>query len=233
MSSRKVSICLLIPVLNEGACLPKILPQINPSWVDEIVFVDGGSTDNTREEIRAWGHGRLVEQQKKGLTVGYFESYPHISSEAIISFSPDGNSLPEAIPELVSKMQEGYDMVIASRYMPGAKSEDDDAITRLGNWMFTRTVNILFGGNYTDSLVMLRAYRKSLVERLALPPENHVFEPLLAVRCAKHGCRVTEIPASEPKRIAGERKMRIFINGWAILKMILREWLSGKPTRGT
>lgn len=46
-------------------------------------------------------------------------------------------------------MKEDYDMVIVSRYLDGAKSEDDDVITAFGNWLFTKTVNFLRGGHYT------------------------------------------------------------------------------------
>ena len=56
------------------------------------------------------------------------------------TFSPDGNSIPELIPNLISKMKEDHDMVIVSRYLDDAKSDDDDIITRFGNWLFTKTI---------------------------------------------------------------------------------------------
>jgi hypothetical protein len=65
---------------------------------------------------------------------------PYIEGDVVITFSPDGNSIAELIPELVNKMKEGYDMVIVSRYLNEAKSEDDDIITAFGNWLFTKTV---------------------------------------------------------------------------------------------
>jgi glycosyltransferase involved in cell wall biosynthesis len=223
--NRKPTFALLIPVLNEEASLPSILPKLKPEWVDEILFVDGQSTDRTVEIIKEWGKGSVFVQKKRGLTIAYYEAFPRIKSDFIISFSPDGNSLPEAIPQLIAKINEGYDMVIASRYLPGAGSDDDDIATTFGNWMFTTTINVLFGGKYTDALVMLRAYRKSLVESLKIDTQDPAFEPQLAIRCAIHKCKTADIPAREPKRIGGDRKMRIFVNGWAILKLIVLEWL--------
>jgi len=238
VQNKRPTFALLIPVINEEASLPAILPQIKPEWVDEILFVDGNSKDRTREIIKEWGHGEVFVQSKPSLAAAYFESLPRIKSDYIIAFSPDGNSLSETIPLLIKKIQEGegYDMVIASRYLPGAGSEDDDRFTSLGNWMFTKTINILFGGHYTDCLVMFRVYRKSLVETLQMAPRTHCYEPQMAIRCAVQGCRIAEIPGREPLRIGGERKMRIIENGWAILKLIISEWfrmiklkIQGKP----
>lgn len=215
---------LLIPILNERDGLEAVLPEINPAWVDEILFVDGGSTDGSQEVIRSWGHGRLIEQRLRGLSNAYWEAFPLIASDVIVVFSPDGNSLASAIPRLIEKMGEGYDMVVASRYLPGARSQDDGLITSLGNWVFTRMVNLLFGAGVTDSLVMFRAYRKSLIEEIAMDTRAPAFEPQLSIRCAVYRRKVAEIAASEPRRIGGKRKMSILFNGWAVLKLIVQEW---------
>ena len=62
------------------------------------------------------------------------------------------------LPRLIDKMREGYDMVIGSRYLDGAVSEDDDIVTAFGNWLFTRTVNLLYGARYSDVMVIYRAF---------------------------------------------------------------------------
>lgn len=226
-----MTVTLLIPVLNESASLPEVLPKIDPNWVDEILFVDGGSTDRTVEIIRKWGHGRIIQQTSHGLSNAYWEAFPHITSDIIITFSPDGNSLPESIPRLITKMHDGYDMVIGSRYLPGAGSEDDDLVTAFGNWMFTRIINFLFGGRYSDCLVILRAYRRTLIEGLPMETHAPVFEQQLAIRCAVHKRPVAEIPAREPKRIGGVRKMKVLVNGWATVDLIAREYLRMRKLR--
>lgn len=224
-SGRAVSVALLIPVLNEAEALPSILAQIDPAWVDEIVFVDGGSTDGSQELIRRWGHGTLYHQRIPGISNAYWEAFPHIRSPAIITFSPDGNSLPEAIPRLAQTIQEGADMVVASRYLPGAGSDDDDPVTAFGNRLFTTAINLLFGGHYTDCLVMLRVYRKSLITELGMDTRAPAFEPQLCIRCAVHRRPVSEIPMREPKRIGGVRKMRIWFNGLGVAGLIVHEWI--------
>jgi hypothetical protein len=158
-----------------------------------------------------------------------------------ITFSPDGNSVPELIPELIAKMKEGYDMVIASRYLGSAKSEDDDLLTGFGNWLFTRTVNLLHGGKYTDVMVIYRAYKKEIAYELGLDREDaHAlseklfntkisWEPLLSVRAAKAKLKVSEIPGDEPPRIGGERKLQIFRWGAAYYFQFIRELWFWRP----
>ncbi len=56
--------------------------------------------------------------------------------------------------------------MIGSRYLDGMKSDDDDLVTAFGNWLFTRTVNILYGACYSDVMVIYRAFTKSLIYEL-------------------------------------------------------------------
>src|SRR5262249_165687 len=142
---------LLALTLNEIDGVKAILPQIDRSWCEQIIVVDGGSTDGTIEWCRENGFQVFV-QTRKGIRFAYLEVLPHIKTDLIISISPDGNCPVEAIPRLLDKMQEGYDLVIGSRYLGEATSEDDDIVTGFGNWLFTKTVNILHRAHYTDSM---------------------------------------------------------------------------------
>ena len=219
----QVKTTLFIPTLNEIDGVKVIMPQIKREWVDEIIFVDCSSTDGTPEWLQEHGY-RVITQKSRGLALAYWECFDAMAGDVIIVFTPDGNSMPETIPALVAKMKEGYDLVIASRYLGDAKSEDDDLITGFGNWMFTRLMNLLYGTRYTDVLVSYRAFKISLVKALNLTRSQHPFlEQELMVRAYKQGFKVTEIPADEPKRIGGVRKMRIVYNGLAVLWGILRE----------
>lgn len=212
---------LLVMTLNEIDGMKVIMPQINNDWVDQIIVVDGGSTDGTVEWSKENGYEVYVQKQK-GFRHAYEEVLPMVKGDAIITFSPDGNSVPELIPDLIEEFKKGYDMVIASRYKGDATSEDDDIITGFGNWLFTKTVNILFGAKYTDVMVIYRIYWKRLIHELELDcdkwhrtPEKLFgckisWEPLLSARAANRKLKIGEIPGDEPDRIGGERKLRIW-----------------------
>jgi glycosyltransferase involved in cell wall biosynthesis len=229
-------VTLLIPTLNEIDGMKAIMPQIERHWVDQILILDGGSSDGTAEWARANGYEVHVQRQP-GIRQGYMEALPLIRGEAILTFSPDGNSLPELIPEAVARLQQGFDMVIVSRYLKPAHSEDDDLLTAFGNWLFTRTINLLHGGRYTDAMVIFRGYRKQLVYDLELDQDRWYttperlfgcrisWEPLLSVRAARRHLRVAEIPGVEPPRIGGVRKLRIWRWGASYLFQVCRDTL--------
>lgn len=225
---------LLVMTLNEIEGMKIIMPQISKSWVNQIIIVDGGSTDGTIE----WAESNKYQvyvQKEKGFRHAYTEVWPLVKGDVVITFSPDGNSIPHLIPELINKMKEGYDMVIASRYLGDAKSDDDDIVTSFGNWLFTKTVNILHGGKYTDVMVIYRAYYKNLASSLNLLEDDAYtlpekmfstkisWEPLLSTRAAKAKLKIGEIPGDEPERIGGERKLQVIRWGAAYYFQFIRE----------
>jgi glycosyltransferase involved in cell wall biosynthesis len=225
---------VFIPTLNEEIGLQQLLPRIIQQKPDQILVSDGNSTDQTREVAKSMGVEVYVQKQK-GIRHAYMEAWSLIRGDWVVTLSPDGNCVPEDIPKLVKHMTDGHwDMVIASRYFQGQKSEDDDLITGFGNWLFTRTVNFLFGGSYTDVMGIYRIYRTKLFEELELDQhDSYVFpesifhtvigiEPLLSVRALAYGKRVSEIGSPEPARIGGERKLQIIRWGGAYY---LQFWL--------
>lgn len=234
---------LLVMTLNEIDGMKAIMPQIKREWVDQILVLDGGSTDGTIEWARQQGYEVYVQKQP-GFRSAYQEAWPLIRGEVVLYFTPDGNTVPELVPQLLAKMEEGYDLVIGSRYLGGAKSLDDDWITGFGNWMFRTLTNLLLrprgSPRMTDPMIMFRAHRKDLPHRLGLDrPEPFVgletffktrvdWIPLMSMRALKWGVRWTEIPADEPARIGGVRKLQIFKWGSVYLLQLFREWWCGK-----
>ncbi len=231
-----MNITLLALTLNEIDGVRAILPRIPKDLFHQILILDGGSTDGTVEWVREQGFA-VVEQREKGIRFAYLEALPHITGDVIVSLSPDGNCDPAVLPRLVAKMREGYDLVIGSRYLDGMKSDDDDLITGFGNWLFTRTVNLLYRARYSDVMVIYRAFRRSLIYDLGLDREDSYalpeklfgtvisWEPLMSVRAAKYGKRIAEVPAGEPPRIGGERKLQILRQGAAYWFQICKERL--------
>ena len=228
-----MKVTLFIPTLNELEGLRLVMPRVSKDWHDQILVVDGNSQDGTADYARSCGWDVLV-QSRPGLRNAYIEGWPLIQGDMVITFSPDGNCQPEDIPNLIAKMKEGYDMVVASRYFEGAKSEDDDMMTAFGNWMFTTLINKLHGGRYTDAMGIYRAYRTSLFYELDLHKEESYtpekwfgtilgVEPLLSVRAAKRKIRIGEVLGYEPKRLKGDRKLQVFRWGAGYLAQVIRE----------
>jgi glycosyltransferase involved in cell wall biosynthesis len=224
----RLTTTLLLPTLNEIEAIGVILPQIRREWVDDIIVIDGGSTDGTVEFARARGL-RVLSQARRGYGEGMLQGMQAATTDVVIEFTPDGNSIPADIPRIIEKMHDGYDLVIGSRYLPGAKSEDDDWLTALGNRLFTGTVNLFFGARYTDALVGFRAYRRACALKLGLDAKGLSWPCQSSIRFARAGLRVGELAASEPARIGGKRKMRPVATGIEICKLILRDFLTFRP----
>lgn len=228
-------ICLLLPTLNEIDGMRWCIPKIDRSLFAEIIVVDGGSIDGTVEFAIKEGL-KVVRQTGIGiadaLRCGFLNTY----CDAIVEFTPDGNSLPEVLPNLCSKINDGLDLVIVSRYLDGAKSEDDDLFTGFGNWMFTKVINIFFGGKYTDTLVGYRGISRNAVLKMELVtmtkpflrqifPRMNAWETASSIRAAMLKLNITEIPGDEPARIGGVRKMSIIKNGLGTVFQIIYDFI--------
>ena len=225
---------LLVLTLNEIDGVKVILPQVDRKLFDQVLIVDGGSTDGTIEWCRD-NQFEVYIQRRPGIRFAYLEVLPMLEGDVIVTMSPDGNCPPEAIPLLLEKMQAGYDLVIGSRYLGAATSQDDGIVTAIGNWLFTRTVNLLHGGRYTDVMVIYRAFRRSLIYDLELDKDEPYilpeklfrtvisWEPLMSVRAAKRGLKIGEVPVGEPPRIGGERKLQVLKWGAAYYFQFWRE----------
>ena len=221
IDANKMKTTLLIPTLNEIDGVKKIMPRIRKKWVDEIIIVDGGSTDGTVEYSKKMGYF-VFAPKVKGIVAQLKEAFKISKGEIIILFSPDGNSIPEIIPSLAKKMREGHDMVIVSRYIKGAKSNDDDFFTRIGNFLFTNLVNLFFRAKYTDVLVIFRAFRKDILKKIKIDVKEDI-DLQLCIKCAKKKLKVTDIPGDEPKRIGGERKINIVRTGLQLFGALIKE----------
>jgi len=229
-----MKVTLLIPTLNEIDGMKTIMPLIKKEWYDQLLIIDGQSADGTIEYAKSQGY-QVVVQKKKGMRNAYMEALPFVTGDVLLTFSPDGNSIPELIPECINKMKEGYDMVIVSRYLQGAKSYDDDPITAFGNKLFTTFINIFHRAHYTDAMVIFRAYKTKLIHDLDLDKDssytfeeklfstNISWEPLLSIRAAKRRLKLGEIPGDEPAREGGERKLQVLRWGGAYMFEVFRE----------
>ena len=94
-----MTFALLVMTLNEIDGMKRIMPKIDSDWIDELLVVDGGSTDGTVEWAIKNGY-RVHLQRQKGIRHAYIEALEVVKSDYIIIFSPDGNSVPENILEL-------------------------------------------------------------------------------------------------------------------------------------
>jgi glycosyltransferase involved in cell wall biosynthesis len=221
-----VTIALLLPTLNELEGLKASIPHIDRTLVDQIIVIDGGSTDGTIEYALEAGLS-VASQMRPGLHFAIYDIVLALDCDYVIEFSPDGNCQVEQLADLVALLRTGYDMVVVSRYLEHAVSQDDHAISAFGNWLFSRLMRPLARFGITDALNIYRGYRRDIL----LDPDfrfylvGPVLEPLVTGICALRNRKVVEIPGDEPLRIGGVTKRSVLYNGSLVLLMIVRLYL--------
>ena len=221
---------LIVLTLNEIDGVTDVFPKLPMHAIDEVLVVDGGSTDGTREFFEARGVP-VIRQAKRGRGEAFRLAARHARNEFLVFFSPDGNEEPDDIPRLIDGLTAGYDMVIASRFMAGGRSEDDDKFLfgsrRWGNLLFTWLVNVLCRGRapISDTINGYRAITRSAFARLAPDAEGYAIEFQMSIRALQLGLHVLEIPTHESPRIGrGVSKLNAIPVGLKFGALLMREW---------
>lgn len=227
---------LVIVELNELEGMKTFVPQINKDWYDQIIVLVGQPMlDNSLEWCKEKNIQTFIGE--RDVWNGYRNLFLSglIEGEIVITTSPDGNSPPIFIPVIKEKLEQGYDMVIASRYLPPAISLDDTVLTKIGNKVLTGLINLRSYYHYTDALVIYRGYRTEIIKKLGFTEELNNFqwfltgcsnlygwESSMSIRAGRAGLNIAEIPASEPKSYR-ERRQNTFGHGFVIISQILQE----------
>ena len=218
---------LIVLTFNEIDGVRAVLPRISREWADEVLVVDGGSTDGTIEHCRALGF-KVTGQTRRGRGEAFRVGVRETTSEALVFFSPDGNEDTADIPRLFELLSGGADIAIASRFLPASRNEEDDDWLPLRKWTnqaFSWIANVLWnrGQWVTDTINGFRGIKRGAFETLKLQSMGYTIEYEMTIRAMKRRLRVEEIPTHEGNRIGGETKAPSFQTGVVFLKLLWRE----------
>lgn len=227
------SISVVIPTLNEAQNIPWVLRRM-PLYVDEVVIVDGRSTDNTVGVAQALRKDIVVVNElRKGKGVALRSGFAAASGDIIVMLDADGSMDPREIGWFVSPLQHDYDFVKGSRYVTGGGSEDLTWLRRTGNRALTGLANAVLHSNYSDLCYGYIAFRRECLEVLQLESDGFEIETELIVRAAKAGLRIAEVPSLELGRISGVSNLQTFRDGWRVLGTMAHECILWEaPTAG-
>lgn len=233
LSIVRASVSVVIPTLNEAKNLPWVLRRM-PSYVDEVVIVDGRSQDNTVGVARALREDVvIVEEKRKGKGVALRSGFAAASGDIIVMLDADGSMDPQEIGWFVSPLQHDYDFVKGSRHVTGGGSEDLTWLRRTGNRALTALANAVLHSNYSDLCYGYIAFRRECLEVLQLESDGFEIETELIVRAARAGLRIAEVPSIELDRISGASNLQTFRDGWRVLATMARECTMWEaPTAG-
>ena len=219
-------VSLVIPTLNEAENLPLILPYIPANWVNEVVLVDGRSTDGTVEVARQLMPSiRVVMEPKRGKGLALRAGYQAATGDIIVVVDADGSHDPREIPRYIMPLLEGADFVKGSRFAPGGGTTDMPRFRKVGNWGLATLSNILFSLNFTDLCYGYHAFWRYCLDGIKLEKiDGFEINSALYLQAVRSRLKIVEVPSFEGYRFNGLGKLRAVPDGFRVLRTILAEW---------
>jgi glycosyltransferase involved in cell wall biosynthesis len=226
--AKSASVSVVIPALNEQHNIGWVLERL-PSTVDEVILVDGYSTDRTVEIARAARPDIVVvKQATRGKGSALRAGFQAATSDFIVMIDADGSMDPGEIHRYVTPLLNGYDLVKGSRFLDGGGSTDLTPIRRFGSKAFVHITNALFLVRFTDLCYGFCSFRRDCLKALALTTHGFEIETEIAVHAAKAELRIAEVPSMEQERRSGVSKLHAFRDGQRVLRTLIRERLSAR-----
>jgi glycosyltransferase involved in cell wall biosynthesis len=219
----RYTISLIIPTLEEAENLKSVLPAI-PNIVDELIIVDGGSTDSTLDVVRELRpSAKIIVDTVPGKGNALRRGFEAAVGDILVMMDADGSMDPLDIGIFVASLEAGADVAKGSRFLQGGGSADMTIIRRLGNRALTHAVRLTFGGRYSDLCYGYMAFWRHVLPTFDGHVQGFEIETFLNVRALGAGLRVVEVASFERARLSGESHLRTFRDGSRALFTIGRE----------
>lgn len=218
------TVSVVIPTLNEAKNLPHVLPRI-PSWIDEVVIVDGRSSDNTVEVAnQLLPKAKIIMETRKGKGAALRAGFEAATGDIIVMLDADGSMAPEEITLFVGALLAGAEFVKGSRFMQGGGTSDMEFHRYLGNYGLLMIARLLFGGRYSDLCYGYAAFWKYTLPALDLQSDGFEIETEMNVRALRTKLKISEVPSFESERIHGTSNLSAIRDGLRIVRTMLIEY---------
>lgn len=230
---------IVIPAYNEEDAIDDILKRcldararlMTEAGLDavEVVVVDDGSRDATKEKASKWKDAKLVvHERNKGYGAALMTGFRAASGDLLSFLDADGTCDPLAFAGLVKKMREAQaDMAVGARLHEGSRMP---FVRTVGNRLYAALLRALTGVKLTDTASGMRVFKSALLPRLAPLPTGLHFTPAMTARVACMGATMVEHPIPYSERV-GESKLSVLGDGVRFLRVILGTVFAYFPLR--
>jgi len=206
-------VVVIIPAFNEEESIPKVIKDI-PSFIDEIIVANNGSTDNTAELATKLG-ATVVTEYERGYGAACLKAIDYIKNknyDIVVFLDGDYSDYPDEMALVVEPIiKDDYDLVIGSRMI--GKREKGAMLPQavFGNWLAAFLIKLFWNYRFTD-LGPFRAIKYSSLLQLNMQDRNFGWTVEMQIKAAKLKMKTTEVPVSYRKRI-GQSKVTGTIKG--------------------
>jgi glycosyltransferase involved in cell wall biosynthesis len=231
--SAMVKVSIVIPLKDEAGNVAELGKRLHlamwdtPAW--EAILIDDGSVDATAEELGKLAatspYVKVIRLQRNfGQSAALQAGFDHATGEVIVTMDGDLQNDPADIPKLLSKLRDGYDVVLGER----ANRQDKLLLRKLPSWCANWLIRKVTGVPFKDFGCTLRAMKREVVEGMSLYGEMHRFITALAVQ---QGAKVAQVPVTHHPRTAGESKYNLTRTVRVLLDLLTVKFLASYQTR--
>ena len=216
-------VSVVIPTLNEERNVGWVLERL-PDVVDEVILVDGRSTDDTVAVARSMRPDlRVVLETTPGKGAALRAGFAAARGEYVVMIDADGSMDPAEIVRFVDALQGGCDFVKGSRFAAGGGTADMSTIRRLGNGALRSAVNLLYRTDFTDLCYGFIGFRRERLAALRLASQGFEIETEMIARAVVASLRIAEIASFEAERRHGESNLNAWRDGRRALRTLLHQ----------
>ena len=226
---QSLSVSVVIPTKNEARNIGWVLRRLD-DLVDEVVIVDGLSTDDTVSVVQAIRpDAKIIMHPLPGKGEAIRAGLAAATGDLVVMLDADGSMDPEEIGSFLRALAEGADFAKGSRFLDGGGTTDITPLRGFGNAVLVRLTNLLLGTRYTELCYGYMAFRRSRLPELQLQSSGFEIETEIVVKAHRAGLAVVEVPSMEAPRRFGRSNLNTFRDGWRVLRTLLAERVATRP----
>jgi dolichol-phosphate mannosyltransferase len=220
MKFNKDEVCILIPTLNEGPTIGSVVKEFKTGGYNNILVMDGKSTDNTVKVARDAG-ATVKTQSGKGKGNAIIEAFEIIEQPYILMLDGDGTYSVRDAEKMLTPLFLGFDQVIGDRLI-NAEEGSFSRLNLFGNHMLNLLFKIAHSRDLHDILSGYRAFTKMGVQQMHLKEHGFEIETEISVEAVRSGQRIMVVPIKYLRRPGTATKLSPFHDGVKIVSTIYR-----------